>query len=93
MRKPLFKCEECKHSTSPIWEEPCYDCICHMGIHYDPIPRTNADRIRAMSDEELARWIADELIEPGYYEGDTCYKAWLKWLKEAPTNENTVIQK
>lgn len=31
---------------------------------------TNADRIRAMTDEELARWIADDLIEPGYFNGD-----------------------
>lgn len=43
---------------------------------------TNAERIRAMTDEELARWIVDELIEPGYYTGDEGYNLWLDWLKQ-----------
>lgn len=43
---------------------------------------TNADRIRAMTDEELARWIADDIIEPGYFNGDDCYNIWLDWLKQ-----------
>lgn len=33
---------------------------------------TNADRIRAMSDEELAKWLSQE------YRSDD----WLEWLKE-----------
>lgn len=45
-------------------------------------PQTNADKIRAMTDEEIARWIANDLIEPGYYSGDQCYKLWLDWLKQ-----------
>lgn len=46
-----------------------------------PKPTTNADRIRAMSDEELARFIA-------HYDSDTraseylAEKRWLDWLKE-----------
>ena len=44
-------------------------------------PITNADRIRAMSDEELAEWI--EEISPHtewtfYLQGGT----WLDWLKQ-----------
>jgi hypothetical protein len=35
---------------------------------------TNADRIRAMSDEELAEWIIEET------EDDT--PGWLEWLKQ-----------
>lgn len=50
------------------------------------IPMTHADHIRQMSDEELARWIADDLIEPGYYSGDECYQLWLDWLK-SPVEE------
>ena len=55
-------------------------------IVFDECPHrlapTNYDRIRVMSVEELARWIADELIEPGYYDGDQCYELWLDWLKQ-----------
>ena len=47
-----------------------------------PLKKTNADKIRAMTDEEIAGWIANDLIEPGYYSGDQCYKLWLDWLKQ-----------
>lgn len=45
-------------------------------------PQTNADRVRSMSDEELAEWIADDLIEPGYNTKEQTVKMWLNWLKE-----------
>lgn len=53
----------------------------------DPIPITNADRIRAMSDEELALWKRTEC--PGSpkpclkvtYRID-CTSCWLDWLKK-----------
>lgn len=44
--------------------------------------RSNGDRLRSMTDEELARFIADELIEPGYYDGDQGYQLWFSFLKE-----------
>lgn len=44
--------------------------------------QTNADRIRSMTDEELAEWIADDLIEPGYDTREQTVKMWLDWLKE-----------
>lgn len=38
-------------------------------------PKTNADRIRAMTDEELAKWLDGELpSKPKEW--------WLDWLKE-----------
>lgn len=43
---------------------------------------SNADKIRSMTDEELARWIADELIEPGYYAKGQAYELWLDWLRQ-----------
>jgi len=43
---------------------------------------TNADRIRVMTDEELAEWIAKDLIEPGYDTYDRTYQWWLTWLKK-----------
>jgi hypothetical protein len=69
---------KCKHETkngrcglkeSYAYRKECYTeecCRCH-----DPIerciqnePMTNADRIRAMSDEELAKFILEWLQQP-----------------------------
>ena len=55
-------------------------------------PQTNADRIRAMTDEELAEWIT-ELTDYAVYPhtrkdapcisiGQTCTASWLEWLKQ-----------
>ena len=53
-------------------------------------PQTNADRIRAMSDEELAEYIRAffwEVCPPIKCPGeDYCYKCWLDWLK-SPVEE------
>lgn len=38
-------------------------------------PKTNADRIRAMTNEELAAWLDDRSIIP-------CKEVWLDWLKQ-----------
>ena len=57
---------------------------------YEPKPTTNADHIRAMSDEELANWVCDRacmLCPIEDCEGrmevgrDACRKRWLGWLK------------
>lgn len=40
--------------------------------------KTNADRIRAMSDEELAAWLEDRLPLPSN-------GLWLDWLKQEAT--------
>ena len=41
-------------------------------------PQTNADRIRAMSDEELAEWMA----ECNAYKENADASQWLPWLKQ-----------
>lgn len=48
----------------------------------DTDPKTNADRIRAMDDEELARWLE-------YEGGGACAEVcgWLDWLRK-PAEEN-----
>ena len=61
---------------------------------------TNADRIRAMSDEELAVFLADEIdhsdcydcrLECATYEGDkfedSCHNAYYRWLKQPAEEE------
>ena len=55
-------------------------------------PITNADRIRSMTDEELAKWISEEYYVPHCPTGDGCPDdlgdhggcnvCWMKWLKE-----------
>ncbi len=49
---------------------------------------TNADRIRQMTDEELAEWLEyrdDNCPRAGCYKGG-CHECWLDWLK-SPVEE------
>lgn len=48
----------------------------------EPKPQTNADKIRAMSDEELAEWLADHPVVSMYDGSNPQHKAWLDWLKQ-----------
>ena len=76
-----MNCIDCKNTGKQV----CTVCCAYQGgvpDRWEPKLITNADRIRAMSDEELARWIADELIEPGYYTKGQAYELWLGWLKQ-----------
>ena len=63
--------------------------------NYVPVP-TNADRIRSMSDEELAKILGDKCICPPIGEcakvsGD-CEKCWFEWLQQpADTHDNPVL--
>ena len=57
-----YKVDECKHT----------DC------QYRTEPVTNADKIRAMSDEELAEWMA----ECNAYKENADASQWLPWLKQ-----------
>lgn len=86
--------------------KPCYECsACMAGdCHFRPAPKakkqSNADRIRAMSDEELAEFISRIEIGDfgpqvygktfcdlcsGQYECDDC-RLW--WLQQ-PAEEDT----
>jgi hypothetical protein len=64
---------------------------------WKPLPQTNADRIRAMTDEELAKFIiVNTPYRPigdigcsyhgasgeGYFEPHEAMKDWIKWLKQ-----------
>lgn len=69
----MDECKVCANADN----EYCF--ACDNGNHFKPM--TNANRIRAMTDEELAKWIAKDLIEPGYDTYDRTYQRWLDWLK------------
>ena len=56
----------------------------YCGIH---TKQTNADRIRSMSDEELADWISGRKdycppIKDYACSSHTCFKCWLDWMQE-----------
>ena len=48
-------------------------------------PRTNADRIRAMTDEELAVWIS--ALYSVQYHAKASPHYWLDWLREEANND------
>ena len=59
--------------------------------HFTPpqFKNTNADKIRCMTDEELAEWFlkiascpCDAMNGGCALNDDTCRQAWLEWLKE-----------
>ena len=60
-------CETCDYANRPPYKSPCSECDKTMGspfccYEHEEKP-TNADRIRAMSDEELADWLARTQID------------------------------
>lgn len=66
---------DCRHHRDPK------EIVVKCGA-YKP-PMTNADRIRAMSDEKLAKWLE-------YEGGGACAEVcgWLGWLQQ-PAEEDT----
>ena len=75
----MSKCDKCKYPHD-IRKWPCEDCL--QGDRFEPKPPTNADRIRAMSDEELAEWIVHKTEGNGFDGYEEVVNAWLDWLKE-----------
>lgn len=80
-------CMECngkgfiaKFGEYSVWSKRCPNC---GGTGIVKVPMTNADRIRAMSDEELAKWLE-------YEGGGACAEVcgWLNWLQQ-PAEEDT----
>mgnify|MGYP003432603567 CR=1 FL=1 len=80
--KRVYKCEYCYLQNA----RPCYECsACMSGDdHFRPAKpekkqMTNADKIRAMSDEELAAWMS----ECNAYREYAIASQWLPWLKQS----------
>ena len=61
-------------------------CKC---IFYNALTPTNADRIRAMSDEELAVFFDERPLcpEPKEHCPCNCAKCWIEWLKQPAEEE------
>lgn len=79
------------------------DYVYSNGVEFVPIYRmkqwfehlrlkTNADCIRSMSNEELAKFIDHAANPPEVHcidcKWDFCWKCWLEWLEKEVTNED-----
>ena len=71
------QCERCKHECSI---EGMSGCIICKGF----VPMTNGDRIRAMSDEELAEVLMKQ-CSGRVCPLKNCFDCWLDWLREEAT--------
>ena len=85
-------CETCDYANRPPYKSPCSECDKTMGspfccYEHEEKP-TNADRIRAMSDEELAKHFSGlicDINEGVEYHADL--SRWLEWLKQPAEGE------
>lgn len=91
-------CVMCKHNGNDFYDL-CCECEYPENsddppAKYEPKPMTNADRIRSMSDEELAKWL-DLLVNRAKIYGENkvwledtprYYTDWLDWLREEDDN-------
>ena len=77
-------CKECAHHNPDFIDNVCLHCswpeFAGEPSNFKPKPITNADKIRSMTDEELAEFISGKARTFGEeYEG---YMSALDWLKE-----------
>ena len=80
------KYKECCHNDDCESFDTCIDCWDEWAERNPPM--TNADRIRAMSDEELAEFIsACGCPDHSNYCEASCTVCTLKWLKQPVEGE------
>lgn len=84
-------CNICINGKMPSYSATCVECGLSRK-NYKPL--TNADRIRAMKDEELAGYLAPCACPPIWFNEDTgcpvnkepgesdCLQCWLDYLKQ-----------
>ena len=78
----MSSCKSCKKYQDSRYYTDCF--ICDDGDQYEPRqkrqrkPQTNADRLRAMTDEELSVFLETATESERVSETE-----WLKWLKGA----------
>lgn len=90
----MVSCKSCKKKDKREYADDCFACDrgdqWEAKRHRSPNkPKTNADRIRSMTDEELLNWIngipsacMDFDNESRCTLFDTCRECWLEWLKQ-----------
>lgn len=97
---------DCPHADcrTPIYTGKCRrECLERYNRGMGSKPMTNADRIRAMSDEELAKFVAEKIVnienhkmvEQGHTPtatqlsalGHTMYSILMRWLQQPAEGE------
>lgn len=99
--KEYTGCNNCKYDSKESNEFPCVECSHNRVVDYYE-PKTNADRIRNMTDEELAEFLCQYEACPlcSHQTDSMCNSKncdeigiTLQWLqsevKEGNSNENT----
>ena len=66
----MADCRKCKHNYKPSTCEPKCNRMCDGESDFEPV--TNAMRIRAMSDEELAELIKEKPCNYCKYQYESC---------------------
>lgn len=77
---PYGKCEKCANKNYCAWSESeILNCMNNGYSNFSPM--RNADKLRAMSDEELAHFLE---MKAGRFVSfyTTQAKSWLDWLKQ-----------
>ena len=88
----LTDCLTCIHKDKCDQEKRWDSCINYkMMSTTNPSPQTNADKIRAMTDEELAEWLVEH-VDCGegcpvfrhlcHYTSECCEVDLLQWLQK-----------
>ena len=77
----MANCHNCERLVICPWANP-EEIICSS---FKAKPITNGDRIRSMTDEELADWVWGAETAGRAY-GPRGKKAWLDWLKQEATD-------
>ena len=82
------KCFNCAHRNDNAWHFRCAECAADDYFLWMGKKQTNADKIRQMSDEELAEYLNNELDaccgKPCDWNDPStdCDTCWLDWLKQ-----------
>ena len=85
----MADCESCKN-----WDKPVICYACEGCSYFEEIIITNADRIRSMTDGELAEFLdatvhssGENLFSCNDWECIECNKCYLKWLQSEAREE------
>lgn len=79
----MSECKTCKHEGEICPSVSHYQGFCDG---WEPKPITNADKLRTMTDEELAEWVWGAETAGRAY-GPRGKNAWLGWLKREVADE------
>ena len=81
----MLRCEKCRHRDVSADKYPCSECDFNVNDLFEPKKQTNADRIRSMSDEELAEFLCK--VKSDYqwldheFPSEEESEEWVEWLQ------------